>query len=146
MICGFCKSIEMPSLIISICSCTKQTCIFCKKNTLIYGKDAFITYFTIPTDIAKQRHFSWSAWERKIEQMVDNYNFSICLWYIFWKLKPNNELCLLICYFEYLSFKICDIKDWEINTGVREYINLWHRMEKESSVLNLDSCTTGFTK
>lgn len=73
--------------------------------------------------------------------MVDNYNFSICLWYIFWKLKPNNELCLLICYFEYLSFKICDIKDWEINTGVREYINLWHRMEKESSVLNLDSCT-----
>lgn len=97
-------------------------------------------------NIAKQRHFSWSAWERKIEQMVDNYNFSICLWYIFWKLKPNNELCLLICYFEYLSFKICDIKDWEINTGVREYINLWHRMEKESSVLNLDSCTTGFTK
>lgn len=77
--------------------------------------------------------------------MVDNYNFSICLWYIFWKLKPNNELCLLICYFEYLSFKICDIKDWEINTGVREYINLWHRMEKESSVLNLDSRTTGFT-
>lgn len=71
------------------------------------------------------------------------YNFFICLWYIFWKLKFNNELCLLICYFEYLLFKICDIKDWEINIGVREYINLWYRMEKELSVLNLDFCIIG---
>lgn len=80
----------------------------------------------ILNDFAKQRRFPQV---REREKMVDNY-----LWYIFWKLKPNNELCLLLCYYENQSFKTCDINDWEINTGVRKYINPWQRMKKKKRI------------